>query len=416
MNRDWRVQLRKPVIWVVIIAVLAMFTRLFAMSLVGLDAPPQNDGIRYDLLAQSLLAGQGYSLDGSPTAFVVPGYPAFLATIYFLFGYVYAIVRLIQALLGALTAVLGYIWADQVYGRRVGLLVGLGLSIYPVSVYTATVFYSENLFLPLFMGLNVLLLWITKRPTWTVLVLCGLVFGLVSLVRPNMFAFLPFVFIWACTLFPIKRGIKYASVIVGIALCLILPWVVRNSVSFGSPVGVTTGVGTVLWQGNNSFADGGGMVPSAKLWNGDDPPDRGLDGWSDLSEPESDQRFRLKAQEWIIQNPDKFLVLVPVRIYHFWAPNYLSIRGELKIPWFFLALYWLAIAVSVIAAICYIANWRLQFAAYLFIAFFTFGTGVSIGSTRYSLHLIPFLLAWGGLAFWWCFDKLQNKFAASRAK
>ncbi len=392
------------------IALLAVLLRLAAIVLSGvLLAPPQYDGLEDCLLARNLLSGAGYTLNGLPTAHRTPVYPAFLALVYALSGQAYAAVRIVQACLGGVTAILGYILARKVYGHRVGLFVALGLAVYPHLVYTATVFYSENVFIPLFIGLNILLVQAIRRPTLPILAACGLTLGLAALTRPNLFAFLPLIFLWAWALFPGRPAVKYASVIAGAALVVIGTWVVRNSVAFGTLVGVTTETGVVLWSGNNPLADGGGIMPSPETWGEEDPPDRGPHGWSYLSEPESDQRFRLKAQKWITQNPRRFATLFFARIYRFWAPNYLGIRGELSVPWFILAGYWLAVVVAAVTAVLDHGRWRDQLAFYLFIVYFTLGAGISFGATRYSLPLIPFLLMWLGLAFWRIWDRFFQK-------
>ena len=403
-------RLSKSFLLISAIALLAILLRLAAIVLLDtLDAPPQYDGLEYDLLARNLLAGAGYTLDGLPTAHRTPVYPAFLALVYALFGHAYAAVRIAQAILGGITAVLGYILARKVYGHRVGLFVALGLALYPHLIYTATVFYSENIFIPLFIGLNILPVEATKRPTLPVLVASGLVLGVGALTRPNLFTFLPLIFLWAWALFPVRQALKYAGVIAVAALLVMGTWAVRNSLAFGTPVGVTTETGVVLWSGNNPFADGGGVMPSPETWGGEEPPDRGPHGWSYLSEPESDRRFRLKAQEWIVQNPQRFATLFFIRIYRFWAPNYLGIRGKLSVPWFVLVGYWLAVAVAVVAVIADYRRWRLQLAFYLFIVYFTLGAGVSFGASRYSFPLIPFLLMWWGVAFWGLWDRLFRK-------
>jgi len=101
-------RLSKSFLLISAIALLAILLRLAAIVLLDtLDAPPQYDGLEYDLLARNLLAGAGYTLDGLPTAHRTPVYPAFLALVYALFGHAYAAVRIAQAILGGITAVLG---------------------------------------------------------------------------------------------------------------------------------------------------------------------------------------------------------------------------------------------------------------------------------------------------------------------
>ena len=56
---------------------------------------------RYDEVGWSLASGQGFRLEGELTAYAPPGYPAFLALIYAIFGHNLAAARLAQCLAGA---------------------------------------------------------------------------------------------------------------------------------------------------------------------------------------------------------------------------------------------------------------------------------------------------------------------------
>lgn len=385
-----------------VITVIAAGVRLVAASFAGIDDPPQYDGQGYDLLAHNLFLGAGYTFDGSPTAFRVPLYPVFLMAVYTAFGHSYAAVRILQALIGGITAALGYVLARNVRGRKVALFAGLGLAIHPFLIYTATLFYSENIFIPLFIALNISLSGIAKsgRPTRAALIAAGATFGFASLTRPNMYVFLPVVFLWALLLFNWYRGIGYAAAIVGISLCLMVPWAIRNSLVFGSPVGITTGSGVVLWQGNNPLADGGGVMPSVETWEGEEPPDKGFGGWSYLPEQASDQRFRSKALDWITNNPVRFTELLFVKVYRLWAPNRLGMREDLPIPSLVLIGYFGAVCTAFVTPLLDHKFWRPELSFYLFTVCFILVAGVTFGASRHSLPLAPFVLIWLGAAFW----------------
>jgi len=82
------------------------------------------DAALYLALGESLAEGQGYTFDGVPHTFVPPGYPALVAAVAGVFGRGFFEYRALMAVLGILTALVGYTLAVRLCGRDGGLLVG----------------------------------------------------------------------------------------------------------------------------------------------------------------------------------------------------------------------------------------------------------------------------------------------------
>ena len=118
------------------IVVLALAARLFYILAVrNVSSPPEYDGITYDMIARSLLAGKGFGTE-APTAFRPPVYPLFVALIYAVGGHSIAVLRIVQAVLGAVTTVVTYRVAMLIFSRpRLSLLAAALVALHPVLIY-----------------------------------------------------------------------------------------------------------------------------------------------------------------------------------------------------------------------------------------------------------------------------------------
>ena len=79
---------------------------------------------------------------GIPTAHRTPIYPLFLSGVYFIFGHSYLAVRIMQAIIGALTCLLIYWLGKEIFDEGVGRVVSLIVVFYLVPIsYTG---FSSN--------------------------------------------------------------------------------------------------------------------------------------------------------------------------------------------------------------------------------------------------------------------------------
>ncbi|MFT5057568.1 MAG: Tfp pilus assembly protein PilF [Planctomycetota bacterium] len=252
-------------LWIVLL--LASAARL-AYGIEHTDSPdyswPSVDAQYHDVWARSA-AGFSYP---TLTGFVDPelartpslrpvGYPWFLALIYKLTGGSYVAARLVQHLLGILSA--GLVWfalRDRVPGWLAGVAAGL------FAVHFAPVYFEGELqatslliFLDL-LGLNIFMSALERGGVKRIL-FAGLVFGLAALVRPNVL--LPAVLLGVYLVWkgipPIPKGKLAATFALGLVLG-ILPGTIRNWVRAGEfiPLTATGGINLYLGQGPN--ADG----------------------------------------------------------------------------------------------------------------------------------------------------------------
>jgi 4-amino-4-deoxy-L-arabinose transferase-like glycosyltransferase len=240
-------------------ASLSIFAIALAVRVAWIVTLPETlvwaDEHEFVSVARHLASGDGYVSGSYRANPVLPGY---LAVVFRLFGEHYLVARLGQAFMGALTCVLVAATATRLLDARVGLVSGLLMAVYLPHVYLSGVFYVECIFtllVALTLWCAVHVLDDTPRRPW--LLATGASFALASLARPIFLAYLPALvaaLVWAMRA-PLVRRLASAGLMVGSIGLMILPWTLRNYYVLGTPVVVSTGFGTKLWQGNNEGAD-----------------------------------------------------------------------------------------------------------------------------------------------------------------
>lgn len=313
---------------------LALVPRL-ALAFVFLRAPISMDDMhQYDMLARSLIAGNGYRwyaradveilqpyleayygftlpvdqvpVEGYRTVFRAPGYPFFLAGVYSASGLTqrFAAARLIQALMGACLAPLTALLALRLgLVRRTALLAGGIVAVYPILVFYPLALASENLFIVLLLAGMILLLEAIERGRTATTVGAGLLLGLATLTRSTLIVFLPM------GALALLRGVGPRKAIVfSLVACLTLvPWAVRNSLVLGRPAFIENSLGYNLFvsyhpRGNGGFSFNVAGIPLRIL--DDDRRDR----WA-----------MEQAAGFIRADPARAALSVPTRLVYFWG-------------------------------------------------------------------------------------------------
>lgn len=272
--------------------ILRIIPVLLARNLgIGLD-----DMFQYDMLARSIVSGNGYrwyaqsdlnqfapyvnfDLDsvkdydpvrGIPTSFRAPLYPAFLALVYFFSGTGFSrffAARLTQTVfLGAPLAPLTYLVSlrlipfpveeGRVREARTARISAWVIAIYPMLLVYPLGLGTENLFFILLLAAFLFLLKSLDNPTWMNLILASMFLGLGTLTRSVI---LPFAFLAFCMLLILVR--RRAVIAIIPFLLLTIPWVVRNSLLHGRLTGIESSMGYNLYLGyypggNGSFIFG----------------------------------------------------------------------------------------------------------------------------------------------------------------
>ncbi len=238
------------------------------------DAPVfsvlMGDARSYDEWARRIAAGEWL---GTDVFYQAPLYPYFLGAIYAIFGRELFVVRLCQAIVGALSCATLGLAAERLFSRRAGLIAGLGLALYAPAIFfdaliQKTVLDVFFLCLALF-ALSRLLdsphdhesrVGIKSRVAgWISL---GLVLGALTLTRENALVFVAVILVWIAvrrsqpsTSSTGQRAIEAGALVLGAAMVLV-PVAARNYV-IGHELLVTTAqFGPNFYIGNNARSDG----------------------------------------------------------------------------------------------------------------------------------------------------------------
>lgn len=214
------------------------------------------DARGYSRWAERLAAGDWL---GSEVFYQAPLYPYFMGVIYSFVGSDAAAIRLVQAVLGAVSCVLLAQAGARFVDRRSGIAAGLLLAVYAPAIYYDGIIQKASVAL-FFLCLALFLLGLyAARPRLGIAAAIGFAVGLLTLTRENSIVFIPalglaFLFGPKATV-PRRLG-ALALFTVGLAAAL-LPVAYRNQHVGGGFHLTTSQLGTNLYIGNNPKADGG---------------------------------------------------------------------------------------------------------------------------------------------------------------
>jgi hypothetical protein len=202
-----------------------------------LDVVRVDDG--YFEITENILAGNGFSWSKSapyePNALRTPGYIYILAGLISIAGITGA--TLIQLFAASLIPVLGMRVAKHIsHSRKVGLITGIILALEPTLAFLSFQFYTDTLFILLFLLWVLLTLQYVVNPTLNTLILGAATLGFAALVRP-VAQYIP-IFVAICILWQFgKSNWRQITLHIGVYFLIIVailtPWIVRNMETFG---------------------------------------------------------------------------------------------------------------------------------------------------------------------------------------
>jgi 4-amino-4-deoxy-L-arabinose transferase-like glycosyltransferase len=214
------------------------------------------DGVEYNSLALQVANGNGYvGPSGHPTSFRAPGFPLFLAALYFVAGPDYPLIYVVFCLLGALSCLLTYLLACELVPEGTARIAAVLAAVYFPLIYYASMFASENVFVPCL----ALCVWLFLRHLRTrsipALALAGLALGWAALTRPFALLLVPVLLgLLVGHQVRVRRLRPLAPVVLVVAfLAILLPWTVRNYLAHDRLVLVATNGGSTFYGGNNDL-------------------------------------------------------------------------------------------------------------------------------------------------------------------
>jgi 4-amino-4-deoxy-L-arabinose transferase-like glycosyltransferase len=196
-----------------------------------------------------------------PNALVTPGYPWFLIVCFQLFGYdpldsALQKVRIVQAIISAGAIGLIYLLGTRLFHRTVGLVAALFVTFYPTYIWTTSLLTTETLFLTCLLALLYFQVRIIQHNRYKDHIWMGLLLGVTVLIRPNVLplALVPYLFLW----FQHRRlGLSYIAIGVLAFCAAMLPWWIRNAVTFHEFIFIAKGeAGNPFLGGTNPYFRG----------------------------------------------------------------------------------------------------------------------------------------------------------------
>lgn len=226
------------------------------------------------------------------TAHRVPGYHIYLAGNILLFGFDSPLVpiRLLQSVLIGLVVFMACVLAGRTAGNTAAVVTGLILVLDPILLHFASFVQSEAFYTFLLL-LTIAMVAYARRPD--AVFAAGIALGALLMTRSAG------ILIPALLLIFYRPRRSLALLLVGTALVL-LPWIVRNYVTFQHFIPFGTEGGITLWGANNAKVYGIDLagVPSGR--------------WDPTDAPIPDNLTELETDAYLRQETIKFLQTVPL--------------------------------------------------------------------------------------------------------
>lgn len=399
--------LNRPGLHVLPITTLAVVLRFLAVwSAVSHHAPSWFYGQASELgqLSASLAGGHGLSspFGGAtgPSAFLPPGYPMLVASIFAVFrpfSLASAVALMIlQALFGAGTVVLVMHLGSRMFGAATSNLAGLLCAISPPLIFFTTMFWDTALTTLLFVSLLALALACADRSSTTRWIGAGAFCALALTFNPSLLPVICCCAGWAGWK---ARRHSTKSLVLAAGTCVLLcaPWVVRNQRALHAFIPLRSNLGYELWQGNGPGADG---FFNAELHPNVNP--REFAEYKFLGEMGYMRQKSTIAKAAIRSGPRRFFALTAKRFVCFWT-------GVGRTPARPLVLYVSGISLGGFAGLLLLSRRSHEFRTLLLLPLVLFPAPyyVTHPDPRFRLVLDPLLLLLTAYAVTACLSHVQ---------
>jgi hypothetical protein len=304
---------RRDLLFTAALFVVALLPRLFVA--IAWAREPVWDGHYYDFGARRIAEGLGYSDDITVAGHTVwhpwchypVGYSGFLAIFYRIFGAGPAVAPLVNAITGALVAVVVHRLARHATTTPRARIAGLLAALDPGLIIYAALVMTEPLAA---LGL-VAAAWLVARDARAKplrgALLAGLVLGLGTLVRPQTLLCAPALGLLTLGSGSLRQRLGRGALTAGIALVtavlVVLPWTARNCRVMDGCAFVSTNAGWNLAIG--SFPRATGRFETL----------RATDGCPVVTgQVQQDRCWGEEGVRWIKGDPGRWLSLVPKKL------------------------------------------------------------------------------------------------------
>ncbi len=226
---------------------------------------PVSDFWEYYVFAENLLE-EGYLGFSAPSAYRLPGYPAFLAFL-MLFSKSATWLAAVNILLSTASVVLIYSLSKSLFGTTTARIASLATALNPTLVYFSPILASEHLAILLLLSGMILLFNVRINSQWKrygIYLIAGLLFGAAVLVRGAVLFYAPAVLLIPYILKKQDRNLAltlghYARFVIFLTIgfaTMLAPWMIRNRIQVGTGAGLTTVSGLNFYFAHNDVRYG----------------------------------------------------------------------------------------------------------------------------------------------------------------
>lgn len=222
-----------------------------------LQVAPDED--EYYLIAQSVARGEGFALRGETTAYRDMLMPCTAGVLMMLFGESPLPMLYLNVILSVATALLIFELGRRRFKEEISVLLGGLWLLYPAAILFCALFFTETLFVFLWVLALVVHDRLEERNyRWSVALLLGAVTGLAILTRAvGIVLLLSFVIYIGLIRWEAPRRDRWLAIAVMLGGCAIIvqPWMTRNAIAVSGFM-LNTNSGINLFIGNNARATG----------------------------------------------------------------------------------------------------------------------------------------------------------------
>ncbi len=196
------------------------------------------DGYYYIKMAQSFFLSGEFTVHGLATAHYYPLYPIILAGTYLLkdMQTIYMGMKIVNVFISSAIIFPAYFLAKEFLSEKKALTITALIAVLPLTINTSNYIMAENLFYPLVMLYVFVLYKAFQQNKTSYFVLAGLILAATFMTKLTGIALVPVcAIVYACKYKKIHwKNILYHY---GLALILVLPWLIRTHLIFGNPLG-----------------------------------------------------------------------------------------------------------------------------------------------------------------------------------
>lgn len=304
-------------IWIAALALALRLAWVVVLTLrrgSALEYPDEQ--LHWEIASRLIHEGVFATADGRLVA-RMPLYPAMLAPLAALGDWGVPAARVLQALLGAATAWIGWRWAREALGGRAAVVAGLLIAIEPYSIFFSALLLSETPYTFVGLWLAYAAWRVAARPEQATLrdgVMVGLLGAAAIMTRPSAAGLVVLTWLLLAAFDPKRqRGLLRAGMCALLLASVMLPWGLRNREVVGSFAWLSANGGVTLYDGQGPQARG----------DSDQSFLRDMPELTALGEVERDERLRKLAIEQMMRDPARVLELAWEKLRRTWSltPN-----------------------------------------------------------------------------------------------